>query len=283
MKIENIMVLGAGLMGNGIAHVAAAGGYNVKLFDISQQALEKGMERIKKNLSKALDKSIITQSQMDETLSRIVKTMELNDAKDVEMVIEAVPEDIDIKWNTYKSLNEICSEETIIATNTSAISITELASVVINPARFIGMHFFNPVHRMRLVEIVKGLETSEETCKKAFEVAIKMGKEPVEVKEFPGFVTTRMNALIGNEAFKMLEQGVSTPEGIDKAIKLGLNHPMGPFEMVDLVGLDTRLSILEYLSSTLGERFKPSPLHVQYVKAGRLGRKTGKGIYDYSG
>lgn len=281
MNISKIMILGAGLMGRGIAQVAAQGGYQVYLYDICENALESALVSIKKNLAKGVEKGKISEKAKEETLARISLTGDLDKAVGTQMVIEAVPEDINIKWEVYKKVDQICPLGAIIATNTSALSITELGSVVKRPDRFIGMHFFNPVHLMKLVEIVRGLETSDETCRVAFEVSKRMGKEPVEVNEFPGFVTTRMNALIGNEAFKMLEQGVASARDIDKAIKLGLNHPMGPFEMADLVGLDTRLRILEYLSSTLGERFRPSPLLVKYVKAGRLGRKVGRGVYEY--
>ncbi|MFA7468449.1 MAG: 3-hydroxyacyl-CoA dehydrogenase family protein, partial [Desulfotomaculaceae bacterium] len=183
----------------------------------------------------------------------------------------------------FARLDKYCPEHTILATNTSAKSITEISAATKRPEKCIGLHFFNPVHIMKLVEIVNGLETSDETFALSEEACQKMGKQTVKINEFPGFVTTRINALIGNEAFTMLQEGVGSPEDIDKALKLGLNHPMGPFEMVDLVGLDTRLQILQYLYESLGDKkFKPAPLHVQYVKAGRLGRKTGKGVYDYT-
>jgi 3-hydroxybutyryl-CoA dehydrogenase len=172
-------------------------------------------------------------------------------------------------------------ESAILATNTSSLSVTEMAGATRRPDKVVGMHFFNPVHRMKLVEIVRALETGSDTIERATEVSMRMGKEPVVVREAPGFVTTRVNALIGNEAFRMLEEGVASARDIDKALKLGLNHPMGPFELVDLVGLDTRLSILQFLFQTLGERYRPNNLMVQYVQAGRLGRKTGKGVYEY--
>jgi 3-hydroxybutyryl-CoA dehydrogenase len=197
------------------------------------------------------------------------------------MVIEAVPERIDLKLDVFGRLDRACPKHTILASNTSALSITEMAGATQRPQQFIGMHFFNPVHKMKLVEIVRGLETNEETFKAAESVSQRMGKETVEVKESPGFVTSRVNALIGNEAFYMLQEGVASARDIDKALKLGLNHPMGPFEMVDLVGLDTRLSILTFLHQSLGEKYRPCPLMVKYVKAGRLGKKTGKGVYEY--
>jgi len=197
-------------------------------------------------------------------------------------VIEAVPEKVDLKLEIFSVLNKECRPETVLASNTSSLSLTEIAAAVDKPDRFIGMHFFNPVHKMKLVEIIKALETSEETVNVTKSVSEKMKKETVVINESPGFVTSRINAMIGNEAFYMLQEGVASAEDIDKALKLGLNHPMGPFEMVDLVGLDTRLSILEYLHRSLGEKYKPCPLMAKYVKEGRLGRKSGKGVYDYS-
>jgi 3-hydroxyacyl-CoA dehydrogenase len=197
------------------------------------------------------------------------------------LVIEAVPEKIELKLDIFSRLDQICGPEVIFASNTSALSITEMAGATTRPQRFIGMHFFNPVHKMKLVEIIRGLETIDQTSDVAESVSQKMGKETVQVKESPGFVTSRINALIGNEAFYMLQEGIATARDIDKALKLGLNHPMGPFEMIDLVGLDTRLSILSFLHETLGEKYRPCPLLVKYVKAGRLGKKVGKGVYEY--
>jgi 3-hydroxybutyryl-CoA dehydrogenase len=196
-------------------------------------------------------------------------------------VIEAVPERIDLKIELLRGLDALVGADAVFATNTSSLSITEMGGATSVPGRVIGMHFFNPVPRMKLVEIIRGLETTDAAFRRTEEVARAMGKEPVLVNESPGFVTTRINAMIGNEAFYMLEQGVASARDIDKALKLGLNHPMGPFELVDLVGLDTRLSILEHLHRTLGEKFRPCPLLVKYVKAGRLGRKVGRGVYEY--
>jgi 3-hydroxybutyryl-CoA dehydrogenase len=198
-----------------------------------------------------------------------------------DLVIEAAPENIALKCELFGQLDRLAPAHAILATNTSSLSVTEMAGATARPAQVVGMHFFNPVHRMKLVEVVRALETSPETIETASVVAMRMGKEPVVVREAPGFVTTRVNALIGNEAFRMLEEGVASAKDIDKALKLGLNHPMGPFELVDLVGLDTRLSILEFLYRSLGERYRPNNLMVQYVKAGRLGRKAGKGVYEY--
>jgi 3-hydroxybutyryl-CoA dehydrogenase len=196
-------------------------------------------------------------------------------------VIEAVPEEMESKIEIFTLLDKICRPHTILASNTSSLSITEIASVTYRPRKCLGMHFFNPVHKMKLLEVVRALESDEETIVAATQVGKRMGKEVVVIKESPGFITSRINAMIGNEAFYMLQEGVASAREIDTALKLGLNHPMGPFEMVDLVGLDTRLHILEYLHKTLGEKFRPAPLMVQYVKAGRLGRKVGRGVYDY--
>ncbi len=281
MDVKKIMVLGAGLMGRGIAQVSAQGGYETDLYDVSEQALQAAMEVIKKNLSVGVTKGKLTQEAMDAALEKLNPTMDFNKTAQAQVVIETVPEVMEIKWDTYKKINGICPEGTVIASNTSAMSITELASVVKRTDKFIGMHFFNPVHLMRLVEIIKGLETSDETVQVIAEIAKNMGKVPAVVNDFPGFITSRMNAAIGLEAFRMLEQGVASARDIDNAIKLGLNHPMGPFEMIDLVGLDTRLRICDYLCSTLGEMYRPSATHRKYVAAGRLGRKVGKGIYDY--
>ena len=223
---------------------------------------------------------------MDETAARAARenltyAAGYDAAQGADLAIEAVPESIPIKAEVYKRLAPLLAPHGVIATNTSSLGITELAATSDRPARFLGMHFFNPVHRMRLVELVRGLETTDETLALGEKAARPMGKETVVVRESPGFVTSRINVLIGNEAFTMLESGVASARDIDKALKLGLNHPMGPFEMVDLVGLDTRLSILEYLHRTLGDKYRPSPLLIQYVKAGRLGRKVGRGVYDY--
>jgi 3-hydroxybutyryl-CoA dehydrogenase len=196
-------------------------------------------------------------------------------------VIEAVPEEMESKIEIFTLLDKVCRPETILASNTSSLSITEIASVTYRPSKCLGMHFFNPVHKMKLLELVRALETDEQTLLAAGDVGRQMGKEVVVIRESPGFITSRINAMIGNEAFYMLQEGIASPADIDKALRLGLNHPMGPFELVDLVGLDTRLHILEYLHRTLGEKYRPAPLLVQYVKAGRLGRKTGRGVYEY--
>jgi len=281
MEIKKVSVLGAGIMGAGIAHVAAAGGFPTKLYDIGNDILAGALKQIRANLAKGVELKKITPAQMEAALSNIECCEDLDTAAQADFIIEAVPENIALKLKIYSALDKAARPETCFATNTSGLSITELAAATSRPQKFIGMHFFNPVHKMKLVEIIRGLETNEETFRITDEVARRMGKETVSIRESPGFVTSRINALIGNEAFYMLQEGIASAKDIDKALKLGLNHPMGPFELVDLVGLDTRLSILTYLHQTLGEKYRPCPLLIQYVKAGRLGRKAGKGVYDY--
>jgi len=282
MLIKEVGVIGSGLMGRGIAHVAALSGYSVVMQDISEETLKKAMESIQSELDKGIARGKTTQEEKERTLNNIALTTDLRDMEECDLVIEAAPEVLAIKQAVFSELDKICPPHTIFATNTTSLSITEVASATDRADRFIGLHFFNPVHKMKLIEMVKGLETSEETTQAAQEWGVSIGKEIVTVKESPGFVTSRMQAIIGNEAFIMLQQGLASAEDIDKACKLGLNHPMGPFEMVDFVGLDTRLKSLEYLAKMFGDKYKPCPLHVQYVMAGRLGRKTGKGVYDYT-
>lgn len=282
MPVQTITVVGAGIMGAGIAHVAALGGFKTILNDISVEILQQALLTIQKNLYTGVELGKVTEEAMKTTLGNI----ELDDhleraARDADMIIEAVTEDIEVKLRLFAQLNQLCKKEAILASNTSSLSITEMAAITDRPDAFIGMHFFNPVHKMKLVEIIRGLETSEETIVTATAVAARMRKETVVIKESPGFITSRINALIGNEAFYMLEDDIASAEDIDKAVKLGLNHPMGPFEMADMVGLDTRLSVLSYLHRMLGEKYRPCPLLVKYVKAGRLGKKVGRGVYDY--
>ena len=282
MSIQQIAVLGAGTMGHGIAHAAMAGGYQTRMFDVSDASLKKGAAAIEAIIGKGVELGKVQPSGADAMRGRLVTTSRIEDALDgVDFVIEAAPETIDVKLALLGDVDRLAPESAIVATNTSALSITELAGSMKRPSRVGGMHFFNPVHRMKLVEIVQALESAPETLAAIEEVSRRMGKETVLVRESPGFITTRVNASIGNEAFYMLMEGVASARDIDKALKLGLNHPMGPFELVDLVGLDTRLSILEYLHKTMGEKYRPCPLLAQYVKAGRLGRKTGRGVYEY--
>jgi 3-hydroxybutyryl-CoA dehydrogenase len=281
-QIRQVTVLGAGTMGHGIAHAAAASGYTTRLYDISDAALTKGRGHIEGVFRKAVELGKASAADADAAMARLTTTSDLGAALGgADFIIEAAPEKIDLKMSLMGEIDRHAPPHAIVATNTSALSITEMAGASAHPSRVAGMHFFNPVHRMKLVEIVRALESSESTLETIDAVARQMGKETVLVRESPGFITTRVNASIGNEAFFMLMEGVASARDIDKALKLGLNHPMGPFELVDLVGLDTRLSILEYLHKSLGEKYRPCPLLAQYVKAGRLGRKVGRGVYDY--
>ena len=282
MAIHNVTVSGAGLMGRGIAHVAALGGYQTTMVDVTDDILQAALANIRGEMEKGVVRGKLAAEAKDQALARLtLATSQEKAAQDADLIIEAVPEDMKIKADTFTRLDKAAPTHAILASNTSSLSVTEMAAFTGRAPRFLGMHFFNPVHKMKLLEIVAALETAQETIQIAEQVGKQMGKETVVVNEAPGFITSRVNAMIGNEAFCMLQEGVATAEDIDKACKLGLNHPMGPFEMVDLVGLDTRLHVLEYLHKTLGEKFRPSPLMVQYVKAGRLGRKTGRGVHEY--
>jgi len=280
--VQTIAVIGAGIMGRGIAHAAALGGFRTILEDILPTSLRRAEDEIRGNLDKGVELGKVSRQQADDAFSRIEFASSIDEAaRAAELVIEAVPEELESKIEIFTLLDKICAPQTILASNTSSLSITEIASVTYRAPRCIGMHFFNPVHKMKLLEIVRGLETDQPTVDACAEAGRRMGKEVVVIKEAPGFITSRINAMIGNEAFYMLQEGIASAADIDKAIKLGLNHPMGPFEMVDLVGLDTRLHVLEYLHKTLGEKYRPAPLLVQYVKAGRLGRKAGRGVFEY--
>ena len=282
-EIKTIAVIGAGIMGRGIAHVAALGGYRTILEDLIPGALRKAESEIRANLDKAVELKKISSDDASGALSRLEYAGSVEEAaREADLVIEAVPEEMESKIEIFTLLDKICRPSTVLASNTSSLSITEIASVTYRAKKCLGMHFFNPVHKMKLLEIVRALETDDETIAAAVNVGRRMSKDVVVIKESPGFITSRINAMIGNEAFHMLQEGIASASDIDKALKLGLNHPMGPFELVDLVGLDTRLHILEYLHKTLGEKYRPAPLLVQYVKAGRLGKKSGRGVYDYS-
>jgi 3-hydroxybutyryl-CoA dehydrogenase len=269
-------------MGHGIAHAAIAAGFDTRLYDVSPASLDKARAAIEAIVGRGVELGKVAAADGEAMVARLATTSELAGAlEEVDLVIEAAPERIDLKIELLHQVEKLAPASAIVASNTSALSITEMAGALQNPARAAGMHFFNPVHKMKLVEIVQALESAPRTIETIAEVAARMGKETVLVRESPGFITTRVNATIGNEAFYMLMEGVASASDIDKALKLGLNHPMGPFELVDLVGLDTRLAILEYLHRTLGEKYRPCPLLVQYVKAGRLGRKVGRGVYEY--
>jgi 3-hydroxybutyryl-CoA dehydrogenase len=281
-EVKTVAVIGAGIMGRGIAHAAALGGYRTILEDLLPNALRKAETEIRANLDKAVDLGKVSAGAADTAFSRLEYAGSVEQAaREADLVIEAVPEEMESKIEIFTLLDKICRPTTILASNTSSLSVTEIASVTYRAKKCVGMHFFNPVHKMKLLEVVRALETDGETLAAAVQVGKCMGKEVVVVKEAPGFITSRINAMIGNEAFYMLQEGIATAEDIDKALKLGLNHPMGPFELVDMVGLDTRLHILEYLHKSLGEKFRPCPLLVQYVKAGRLGRKSGRGVFEY--
>lgn len=281
--MKNIVVIGSGVMGRGIAYVSAIGGFYTTLVDISREQLTRAEREIDSIFEKGLARNKITAADMEAGKNRLTYSVSLaQHVSAADLVIEAVPEVMDIKKNIFEVIDQHAPEHCCFATNTSTMSPTEIGSFTKRPDKVIAMHFFNPVQKMPLVEIIKGLETSEETAQSIKRAAEQMGKETVVINEFPGFVTSRISALVGNEAFYMLQEGLGTPEEIDKAIKLGLNYPMGPFELGDLVGLDTRLNNLKYLHSKLGEKYRPAPLLEQYVKAGRLGRKSGRGVFDYT-
>ncbi len=283
MTVEKIAVVGAGVMGRGIAHAGALGGFDVRLHDVDEGTLKNATSSIEKEMKKAVEKGKLEEGEMHEALNRISTTEDLEEAvSGAGLVIEAVLEKMDLKLDLFKQFDRLCEPETVLATNTSTMSPTEIAAATDRPGSCIAMHFFNPAHRMKLVELVRGVETTDETVEVARGVAERMGKETVEVNEFPGFVTSRINCLVGNEAMNMLVEGVASASDIDKALKLGLGYPMGPLELADLVGLDTRLRNLEYLHETLGEKYRPSPLLRKRVAAGHLGKKSGRGIYEYT-
>ncbi|MGH7493108.1 MAG: 3-hydroxyacyl-CoA dehydrogenase NAD-binding domain-containing protein [bacterium] len=283
-EINTIAILGAGTMGRGIAYASCLAGYQTKLYDVGEEILIQAAKDVMASFHKAAAKGVVTEEFAAQAFSRLQTTAEFENAVHLaDFVIEAAPEKIEMKVDLFARLDRYAPKHAVLATNTSTLSVTEMAGATQRPRQVVGMHFFNPVPLMKLIEIIRGLETDEATVEITKKVALAMRKEPVVINESPGFITTRINAMIGNEAFYMLQEGVASAEEIDKALKLGLNHPMGPFELVDLVGLDTRLHILNFLHQTLGEKFRPSPLLVKYVKAGRLGRKVGRGVYDYSG
>jgi len=281
--MKKVIVIGSGVMGRGITYVSAVSGFETAIIDINEQALQNAQNEIISIFEKSVVRGKLTAQQVQEAMLRLTYVTDLATvANEADLIIEAVPEKSDIKRAVFEQMEQFASPHCLFATNTSTMSPTEIASYAKRPEQTVAMHFFNPVHKMELVEVIRGLETSDETVQTICEIAKQMGKQTVVINEFPGFVTSRISALVGNEAFYMLQEGLGSPEDIDKAIKLGLNYPMGPFELVDLVGLDARLNNLRYLHEKLGEKYRPAPLLEQYVQAGRLGRKSGKGVYDYS-
>lgn len=282
MDVKKVMVIGAGQMGSGIAQVCAMAGYEVVLQDLKDEFLERGIGGITKNLQRQVDKERMTADDKDATLSRLTTSTDINSAKDVDLVIEAAVENMEIKSKIFKQLDEIAPEHAILSTNTSSLPITEIAAATNRPEKVIGMHFMNPVPVMKLVEIIRGLATTDEVYQSIEYMTKKLNKVPVEVNDFPGFVSNRILMPMINEAIYTVYEGVATPEAVDEVMKLGMNHPMGPLTLADFIGLDTCLYIMEVLHEGFGDdKYRPCPLLRKYVKAGWLGRKSGRGFYNY--
>ncbi len=284
MSIQNIMVIGAGQMGAGIAQVCAQSGFQVKLNDLSQDALDKGIKGIEKRLARAVEKGRMSEQDQNDTLNRLSTTTSLQDSNDCDLVIEAVVENMDVKTKVFSELDQHAPKHAILASNTSSLPITEIAAVTERADQVIGMHFMNPVPVMKLVEIIRGLQTSDETYKAIEDMTKQLDKNPVEVNDFPGFVSNRVLMPMINEAIYTVYEGVAEPEAVDEVMKLGMNHPMGPLTLADFIGLDTCLYIMEVLHDGFGDsKYRPCPLLRQYVKAGWLGKKSGRGFYKYEG
>ena len=283
MEIKMIGVVGAGQMGSGIAEVALTSGFNVLMRDVTMEAVQKGRTRIVTDFDKRVQKGKMTSTEEEEILQRLSTTIKLEDLGKCDFIIEAAVENIPLKWEIFTKLDEVTPPETILASNTSSISITRIASVTQRPDRVVGMHFFNPAPMMKLIEIIRGLVTSDETFRIIRDLSLKLGKTPLEANDFPGFISSRLIFSFMNEGIYTLYEGLGRPEDIDAIMKMGANHPMGPLELADLVGLDTVLSVMSVLQEAFGDKYRPCPLLTKYVEAGYLGVKTGRGFYQYGG